>query len=419
MDGSDALAPNRLPRITGDVPPLSGVRVLDMTRFVAGPYCTMLLSDAGADVIKVEPLEGEETRTLDPLLAEGAGVTHSGYFLRFNRGKRSVALDLRTDDGREVLARLIAGSDVLVENYRPGVLARLGFDDDRIRSLNPALVYCSISGFGHSGGPYGAHPAFAILAEVMAGVLVHNPREGEPPIWTGLGVGDLFPAALSVSGIAMALLRRERTGLGARVDMAMYDAMASLNERAISFGGLLGREVRIGQQEMIAPFGLFKARDGYLCIAVIGERVWRAFCEAIGQPELLDDPRLSSGRARADHLRDVLLPVIEGWLAMRDRTQAVEELLAGGVPAGPVRFASEVLDCPQAKHRHMVTEVGYRNSPVHRVIGNPIKIGPDPEPAARVVPDVGQHTVEILREVGGYDSAAVDDMVRRGVVRGG
>lgn len=396
--------------------PLTGFRILDMTRFVAGPYCTMLLADAGADVIKIEPPGGEETRFLDPVLSDRDGEVESGYFLRFNRGKRSLCLDLHTERGQTVFADLIRSSDVLVENFRPGVLSRLGFDEAQLRSVNPGLVYCSISGFGHSGGPYGSHPAFAILAEVLAGVLVHNPHAGEPPVWTGLGLGDLFPAALSVGGIALALLRRERTGIGGHVDMAMYDGMVSLNERAIGFAGMLGHDIQIGQQEMIAPFGLFEAKDGYLCIAVIGERVWQGFCRAIDHSELLEDQRLSTGGLRASNMQDVLLPVMRSWLSTRSRAEAAAALLAAGVPAGPVRYASEVLDCPQANHRDMVTTTGFRGQPSHRVAGNPIRITPASAAVVRPVPRAGEHADQILTEVARYDAATIEELRCAGVV---
>lgn len=397
--------------------PLSGVRVLDMTRFVAGPYCTLLLAEAGADVIKVEPPEGEDTRRLDPIITETAGGVQSGYFLRFNRGKRSAVVDLRTTAGKGVFADLVRNVDVLVENYRPGVLARLGFDTTRLHDLNPRLVYCSISGFGHSGGPYGSHPAFAILAEVLAGVLVHNPRPGEPPIWTGLGLGDLFPAALSVGGVAMALYQREKTGSGCHVDMAMYDGMISLNERAMAFSGILGHDIRLGQQEMIAPFGLFKASDGYLCVAVIGERVWAGLCNAIDRPDLVTDPRLCSGRLRADNLESTLLPILDGWLSARTRQEASDLLLAAGVPAGPVRFASEIVSDPQAQHREMVTETSFSGGATYHVAGNPIRIVPGHKLRGRPVPDLGAHTVEVLHEVAGYDHEHVEALLREGAVR--
>lgn len=403
--------------------PLTGVRVLDMTRFVAGPYCTMLLGDAGADVIKVEPLGGEETRELGPMLPAPDGSTISGYFLRFARNKRSLCLDLAAPRGKEVFSRLLEGADVLVENFRPGVLARLGFSYEEIRERHPRLIYCTISGFGHSDSPQQKDPAFAILAEVLGGVVVRNTHEGEPPVWTGLGLGDLYPSALAVGGVSMALFQRERTGAGAHVDMAMYDGMVSVNERVIAMTSMTGREHRPGggQVSYNAPFGLFHAGGGeYVCIAVIGEKLWKRFCSVIGKPRLAEDPALANGEMRSRSLEEVLRPEIEGWLQEMGRDRAVELLVAGGIPAGPIRHAAEILSHPQTEARNMVVEYGSYAGVTAKVSGNPIKVTSPtngaPAERARPAAAPGADTSAVLEEVAGLAADEIAELIEAGVV---
>jgi CoA:oxalate CoA-transferase len=378
---------------------LSGIRVLDLTRFVAGPYCTMLLADAGAEVIKIEPIEGEVTRTLDPLFPGPTDTPASGYFLRFNRAKKSVCLDLKQESGRRVFADLVRHSDVVVENFRPDVLSRLGFCYDTLRSLNPRIIYCSISGFGHTAGPLRTHASFAILAEVMAGLVVSG---DDGPIWTGIGIGDMFPGVNATAGIAMSLYRRERTGLGAHLDIAMYDSMISLNERAVTFADQLGTDIELGRPGFSVPFGLFEANDGWMCIAVAGDRVWRRFCEAIDHPEFADDERLRTGDLRTEHLDSLLGPAIDEWLATRTRDEATDVLTRFGVPAGPVRRPSEVLVNPQAETRHMLVDVADMAGNSARVAASPIRVSDVEAGSSYLVPATGEHTDEVLGQLLGH-----------------
>lgn len=400
---------------------LDGVRVLDLTRFVAGPYCTMLLADAGADVVKIEPLGGDETRSLMPMLENGSNESVSGYFLRFARNKRSVCIDLQSDVGASAFERLVAGADVVVENFRPGVMERLGFGYDRLRSVNPKVVYASISGFGHSPSPHANDPAFAILAEMQGGIAVESRHPGEPPVWTAIGIGDLYPASLTVGGVAMALYRAARTGRGCHVDMAMYDGVVSLNERVVAMTAMTGREHRLGAGGSYnAPFGLFKASDGWLCIAVIGEKLWHRFCELIDRPEMADDPKLQNGQMRSEQMEPWLRGEIEAWLAKRTRAEAEAHLLSGGIPAGRIQYAREILDSAQSEARSMITEYGSYAGVTARVTGNPIKLvhPGDGTPAhamvVRSAPAPGEHTRTVLREFAGYSDEEVDALIASG-----
>lgn len=394
--------------------PLDGVLVLDMTRFVAGPFCSMLLADQGARVVKVEPIGGEETRHQSPVL-HGDGGDVSLYFARFNRNKESVALDLRTPDGKEIFTRLVRNADVLVENFRPGVLERLGFPADELERLNSRLVYCSISGFGYDDTPYRDDPAFAVMIEALAGALTYNPHEGEPPIRSGMPLGDMFPAALAACAVSMALYRRERTGQGARVDMAMYDATMALNERAIGLSTMLGRDVVPGQTHHQAPTGLFRARDGYVSIVVIGNPVWRKFCVAIGRPELDDDPRLANGSLREQNY-DLLLPIIEEWLSTRTCREAADELMAGGVPAGPALLPREVAGSELTRARGMMVRYPTFAGVDASVVGTPIHFEPGDQQRLEPAPGPGEHTRCILTSLCGYDDESVDRLAAEGVI---
>lgn len=395
-------------------PPLTGVRVLDFTRFVAGPYATMLLADAGAEVVKVEPIGGDETRRLDPMIQTPSGPA-SGYFHRLNRSKRSICVDVRSEAGQEVVRRLLGAFDVLVENFRPGVLDAFGLGSEALRALHPGLVYCSISGYGHTDGPNRDDPAFAILAEVTAGVVGRGLREGDPPVRLSAPLGDLFPASHAVSGICMALLRRERTGRGAHVDMAMYDALVSLNENAVTMSATTGVEMRAtGRLTYTAPFGVFEAADGFICIAVLGEKMWQRFCEVVERADLASDPDLASGSLRAAAMDGILGDVVRDWLAPLPREEAVRRLLARGVPAGIVATPFDVIASPQTAARDLLWDVPSYTGATVRAVGSPIRL----EPFAPVgpVPAAGQDTVEVLTALAGYDRADVDRLLGDGVV---
>jgi CoA:oxalate CoA-transferase len=396
--------------------PLEGIKVLDFTRFVAGPYATMLLADAGAEVVKVEPPTGDETRALDPMIDTPTGPA-SGYFHRFNRSKKSLCLDIANERGLKVVERLLPSFDVFVENYRPGVMESIGLGYERVRELAPRAVYCSISGYGHTPGPNREDPAFAILAEVSAGVVGRALRDGDPPVRLSAPLGDLFPAAHAVSGICMALLRRERTGEGSHVDIAMHDALVSLNENAIGMSATTGQEVLpTGRLTYTAPFGIFEANGGYICIAVLGDKVWRRFCDAIGRPELADDAELSTGSRRATAMDSQLGAVVDEWLSSRTRDEAVEQLVSAGVPAGIVATPFDIIDSPHAIARELLWDVPSYTGTTFRAVGSPIRVSPGGFAKPSAVPAPGEHTRAVLAEFGGYTDADVDALIAAGVL---
>lgn len=400
-----------------DGPPLQGVRILDFTRYISGPYATMLLADAGAEVIKVEPIGGEVTRELDPMIDSPSGRV-SGYFHRLNRSKRSAAIDITTAAGREVVLRLVPAVDVVVENFRPGVMQSLGLGFETLRATHPRLVYCSISGYGHSVSPHRDDPAFAILAEVSAGVVAGGLRPDDPPGRLPAPLGDLYPASLAVGGIAMALWKRERTGRGSHVDMAMFDALVSLNENAIGMSATTGTEMLPAPDlSYAAPFGIFRADDGYLCIAVLGEKVWRRFCVAIGRPDLGDDRNLGSGERRAEAMKGELRALIDGWLMGKTRDQAVALLVAQGVPSGPVQTPHQIIESDQVAARQLLWEVPSYSGAVCRLVGSPIRIGgPDGFAPVGPVPSVGRDTAAVLAELAGLGPDDIAALAAAGTI---
>ncbi|WP_186525910.1 CaiB/BaiF CoA transferase family protein [Leekyejoonella antrihumi] len=386
--------------MTQDRAPLAGVVVLDLTRFVSGPYCTMLMADAGATVVKVEPPDGDASRRAQPVFPVGDGHVVGATFMRMNRGKRSVVLDLKSPAGRDALTRLITKADVLVENFRYGVLADLGFDTATLDRLNSRLVYCTITGFGHSASGRRARPAFNLIAEYEAGVF-SRPDPGNAPRSLGPYVGDLFPGSHALSGILMALYRRSVTGFGGRVDIAMFDAMLSLNEAAISNATWLDDAEPDDSPDYYCPSGVFPSGDGFVCIDVVTDRQWETLCQVIGRPDLSAMPQLATGPRRSVNYNTLLAAPLLTWLAVRRSEDVATLLSSSGVPSAVVRQPGEVLASRQAQEREMVIEVGESRKARMQVPASPIRIDDMTSPHFAVVPRLGQHTDEVLRELAG------------------
>ena len=379
---------------------LEGLLVIDLTQVVSGPVTTMLLADHGADVIKVEPPDGEPYRTAGLPIAGEEGETNLNI-LRWSRGKRSVILDLKSDSGRRVLADLIAEADILVENFRPGVLARLGFPRGELDRLNSRLIYATVSGFGHDdlfASPYRDRPAYAIITEAMAG-LTHLAGDGlGAPVWMGFAMSDIFGGVLAFTGILMALARREKEAVGGRVDISMYDGAVFMNDLAMAAYSATGEVMGAGQYALQSPWGPFETNDGHVVIALLVDHQWRALCEVIGRPELAEDPRLRTGRDRSRHHESVVEPAVAAWTSARSKASATEALLARGVPAAPVNTASEVSECPQVAARDMLVEVEDAVAGDLRLVGNPIKLDAECTEARRI-PQLGEHTREVLATI--------------------
>ena len=331
---------------------LHGIRVVSLEQYISGPYCTSILADAGAEVIKVErPGQGDPRRTYDPRLGPEDDYV-SGGFASYNRGKRSVELDLRQADDVAALRRLLGGADVFVCNNRPGSLERLGLGVESLRAEFPRLVVCEITGFGVSGGPYADRPAFDSVIQAMSGLSsLIGPSSGSPPGLAPMGTMDLLAGIYAALGVLAALVQRNHTGTGAHVDAAMYDVGAAFLERPLTLHEFTG-EVPTRGIDRFSPVGSFRAGDGgWISIVIPTDDMWRRCCAAMGRPELQTDPRLDTVLKRAERMRDLVVPAFEAWAADKTREETVAKLQAAGQPAGAVQAIDEVRACPQLAHR--------------------------------------------------------------------
>ena len=388
----------------GPTGPLAGVRVIDATQALAGPFCTMLLADLGADVVKVEPPAGDMSRYSGPFTPEDTERAYGGYFASINRNKRSVVLDLKIDVGRSALLRLVEGADAFVENSRAGVMDGLGVGYEVMRARNGRLVYAAIRGFGDprtGASPYLQWPAFDVVAQAMGGMVgITGSAEGET-FRCGASAGDLYPATLAALGIAAALLHAARTGEGQFLDVAMYDGILALCETIVyrySYTGQVARPNGNGHPSL-TPFDVFPTADGACAVAAPTEKHWALLCDVIGRPDLVDDDRTRTNRERAANAA-LVRGVVSGWTAARTTAEVVAAL-GGRVPVGPVQTADAIFDDPHVAARGMLVEVGQPDGSRPVVLpAPPIKLTGTPAGVYRRPPRLGEHTAEVLAEVG-------------------
>jgi CoA:oxalate CoA-transferase len=400
--------------------PLDGIRVLAFEIQVAGPYCTMMLADQGASVIKVERPEGGDTaRASAPIVKNDQGETQSGYFLRFNRNKRSLALNLKSEEGRRVFAELAEKSDVVVENFRPGLLDEMGIGYKALSERNPRLIYTCISGFGSMEGylgPYSKRPAYDIVAQAMGGLMNTNGQADGPPTWLGVALGDVVSGMNAAYAIMLALYQRNQTGRGQYIDIAMYDTIIGLAERSVTAYSLTGQVLERGRERYMAPWGPFQCRDGWVGVIVATEGDWAKFCSAVERPDLVGHEGATSGPERAANMSGWLGDVINEWFAGQTKAEATARLLAVGLPVGPVQTAQEVFDCPQVAARELMIDVPDPVLGSVKLVGPVAKLSENPEPLTGPAPQLGEHNAEILTEVLGYTRDEVSRLKAGGVV---
>ena len=379
-------------------PPLTGLRVLDLTQVMAGPFCCQVLADLGADVVKVEPPgSGDQSRRSMGFRMKGEDTA---AFLAVNRNKRSVALNLKDEAHREAFHRLAAGADVLVENFRPGVTERLGIDYETLSAINPRLIYASISGFGQT-GPYAMRPGFDLIAQGVAGVMSVTGEPGGDPVKCGVPVSDLSAGLFCAIGILAAHSARRRTGQGQHVDTSLFEGALALSIWETAELWATGRvpEPLGSAHRLTAPYQALRTRDGHITVGGNNDRLWTRLCAAVGRKELTGDPRFTTNEGRMEH-RAELVAELESALAERDTDEWVEALLEAGVPCGPIHDYAQVVDDPHTKAREMVVELEHPVEGTVRALGLPLKLSQTPAEIRRPAPLLGEHTEEVLREAG-------------------
>lgn len=380
--------------------PLTGIRVIDLTRIIAGPFCTLLLADMGAEIIKIEPpKEG------DPLRAQGfikEGL--SWYYSSYNRNKKSVTLDLYKPEGKEILASLISKSDVVVENFRPGVMDKMGFGYEKLKKLNERIIYCGITGFGKS-GPYKDRPAFDFIAQAMSGFMSLNGNEDEEPLRAGIPISDMVAGLYAAFGILSAVVHRLRTGEGQEVQSSLVDGLISmLSYMAANFLATGKLPVRTGNDHpLVAPYGIFRCSDGEVAIAPSNDQVYFKFLSALGLEHLKDITEFSTNDLRMAN-RKKIKAIIQEVTSKQPKSYWIEHLNKIGVPCGTVMNLSEVFSDPQVLHQEMVIEVDHAEHGNVKMVGFPVKLSHTPCKVRRPAPKLGEHTVPILKEIDCSDS---------------
>ncbi|MGE0824987.1 MAG: CaiB/BaiF CoA transferase family protein [Candidatus Binatia bacterium] len=386
------------------VSPLEGYRILDLSRILAGPYCTMLLGDLGAEVIKVErPGTGDDTRAWGPPFAAG----ESAYYLCANRNKKSITANLKSDQGRAIVRQLATMSDVLVENFKVGELAELGVGYTDLRKLNPALVYCSISGYGQT-GPDKDLPGYDFIIQGRGGVMSITGEPDGEPMKVGVAIVDISAGLYAANAIQAALLARARTGMGQAIDISLLDAqVAWLANVASNYLVSGNRPGRFGNgHPTIVPYQSFRARDGFFCLAVGNDGQWQRLCRMLKRTDLADDVRFATNPGRVQH-RDILIPILQRVFQSQDIAYWLHEISAAGIPCGPVQTIDEVFADPQIQAREMLLTMAHPTASEVRLAGSPLKLSATPVTYRLAPPLLGEHTEEVLTSLLGYNAEEV------------
>ena len=393
--------------------PLEGIRVVDLTRILAGPYCTMMLGDMGAEIIKIEnPDGGDDTRSWGPPFLNGV----STYFISINRNKKSLTLNLKDERGKELLRDLIRKSDIMVENFRPGTLDKLGFSWEEIHRINPAMIFASLSGFGQT-GPRKSEPGFDVVIQGEGGLMSITGEPDGPPNKVGASVADITAGMLAAQGILLSLYHREKTGVGQMVDVGMLDGqVALLTYHANGYFATGKIPPRRGNKHpSITPYETYSCKDGYFNLGVGNDSLWRRFCDAMGLGEIKEDPKFAVNKDRVDN-RLELQEILDAIFAEKTVEETLDGLRGAGVPCGPINNLAQVLSEPQVLAREMVVDVDVPVAGPTKVTGVPIKLSETPGSVRTPPPTLGQHTEEVLESVLGMDEAQRNALRQEGVV---
>jgi CoA:oxalate CoA-transferase len=393
--------------------PLENVKILELSRVLAGPYCTMLLRELGAEIIKVEiPGRGDDARYYGPF-KENKSV----YFISINRGKECISLNLKSEKGKQIVLDLVKKVDVVTENFRPGTMEKLGLGYDTLKRVNPRIIYASTSGFGHT-GPDAKRPAYDMLVQAMGGMISITGWPDKPPTRVGMSIGDIGAALYTAIGINAALYHREVTGEGQKVDVAMLDCQVALLENAVVRYQVDGIPPgpKGNRHPTITPFQAFKAKDEYIAIPAGNDAMWKTFCQAIGKEDLIEHEKFKTNKDRTDNIEE-LTPILEGVIAQKTVAEWVELFEKAQFPCSPINTIDKTMQHRQVLARNMIVEVDDKDIGTVKVAGNPIKMSSVPEEKTRKSsPEIGEHNLKIFKELLGYSDEEIEQLHDEGVI---
>ncbi len=392
--------------------PLEGIKVLELSRTLAGPFCSMQLADMGAEVLKVEnPELGDETRSYIPPEIKG----ESTYFMSLNKNKKAITLNLKTEEGQRIVKKLVAESDVLVENFRNGTMEKFGLGYDVLKEINPRLVYCAVSGFGRS-GPMKDEPAYDLLMQGFGGLMSVTGEAGQPPVKVGFSIVDLATGLYAALGVTLALFSRETTGKGQYVESSLLDTVVSLSnylgQGVLANGQAPGRHG--SAHPTLVPYQAFETKDGYAIIAVPNDGLWRKMCDALGLTELKDHPKYAVNVNRVAN-REELVGILTEYTKQRESSEIIERLKQAGVPSGPINDLTQLLAHPQVQAREMIQEVEHPTIGMLKMLGIPIKLSDTPGSVRKAPPLLGENTEEVLKQLG-YSEEDLIKLKEQGVI---
>jgi CoA:oxalate CoA-transferase len=400
---------------------LEGLMIVDLGHVLAAPFCTMILADMGANVIKIEPPIGDDSRAFGPFIDEtdASGKKQSGYFFSINRNKRSICINLKTEAGKTILRELISKADVVVENFRPDTMGKLGFGFEEMRAINPAVIYCSISGFGHDALPeYASKPAYDMVAQAYSGLMSITGPLGGPPVRVGASIGDIMAGHQGAIGILAALEYRHKTGKGQHVDISMVDGLVYTLENAI-VRYTIDKEIPVplgSAHPTITPFQGFEAKDGQFVVIAIGNDVlWSKFCKLLGRDDLIEHELYKTNGLRTKN-RDELVNILAKEMRKRTADEWIEALDAVGLPNSPINTIDKVVSDKNLHHRNMIVTVDQPKVGPVTMAGSPFHLSETPGDVYMPAPMLGQHTREVLSEVLGYDNDKIQSLISNDVV---
>lgn len=389
---------------------LAGMKVVDLTTFMSGPFASMVLGDLGADIVKIEePGNGDASRQIPPYFHEGESL----YYISLNRNKKSLSLNLNTEKGKEILYKLVKDADILIENYRPGVTKKLGVDYERIKAINPKIIYCSITAYGPD-GPYGKRPAYDLIIQALSGSMSMTGQEGTGPLRLGVPMGDLAGSMWALVGILAAVQHREKTGEGQLVDISLLDSLTALITYPAlyySYGGEMAKPLGSGHQAIV-PFQAFKTKDYYLAVTCANEKFWELLCQALERQDLVSNPRFAKMGDRLKN-KDELNAILNDVFSSKTNAEWETILSKGGVPFAPVNTIDRVFDDPALQHRGMIISVDHFGKEL-RFFGNPVKLSETPITQYRTPPRLGADNEEVLGEYLGLSAEDVSTLKKEG-----